>query len=314
MTNEERDLIEQFIARTGGTPAASGAFGAVPSAAPAQPLPPVDPEADAFIGQLFTKYPEARYRITQLAFVQEHALTAASARINELTQALNQARQAQQQAAPQGSPWGQGASAPPPPPQSRGFLSSLFGGAAGGAAAAPPPRQYAPPPPQYAPPQYAPPQYAPGMPPQMAQQSGTGFLGGALRTAAGVAGGVVAGEALMNLFSGHHDGGFGGMGGFGGQVSNPTTIIEEMPAQASPWSNPQGAPMGGVDPYDQGGAQKDPGYVDNTSWTDPNQGGGGGGWTDTTSAPVDTSWTDTSSSGGDDGGWTDTSSSDDNNS
>ena len=38
----------------------------------------------------------------------------------------------------------------------------------------------------------------------MFQRSGSGFLGSALTTAAGVAGGLVAGNALMSLFSGSH--------------------------------------------------------------------------------------------------------------
>ena len=40
----------------------------------------VDSEADALIGEMFNRYPEARYRLTQLAFVQEHALAEASNR------------------------------------------------------------------------------------------------------------------------------------------------------------------------------------------------------------------------------------------
>ena len=62
------------------------------------PLPPVDPEADRLIGDLFNRYPEARYRITQLAFVQEHALTEAQNRIQRLEWELQQAQQAAQQA------------------------------------------------------------------------------------------------------------------------------------------------------------------------------------------------------------------------
>ena len=67
MTNEERDLITRFIERVGG-PAASGGFASVPATTPsAQNLPPVDREADALLAELFQKYPEARYRITQVA-------------------------------------------------------------------------------------------------------------------------------------------------------------------------------------------------------------------------------------------------------
>src|SRR5690242_3432830 len=98
MTNEERDIISQFIARVGGAQAQSGfTSGSVP-ATQQPPLPPVDPEADQFIAQNFQRYPEARYRITQLAFVQEHALVEAQNRIKRLEWELQQAQNALQQA------------------------------------------------------------------------------------------------------------------------------------------------------------------------------------------------------------------------
>jgi hypothetical protein len=275
MTNEERDLIARFIQRVGGAPA--GGFGGSVPTAGAQPLPPVDPDADALLADLFTRFPEARYRITQMAFVQEHALAEAQNQISQLRWQIQNMQQAP--ATSPSSPWGQ-----PPiqsqqqqPPQ-RGFFDNLFGGRA-----APPQQpQYAPQPqPQYAPP---PPQYAPGYQPGMFQQPGSGFLGSALRTAAGVAGGVVAGNALMNLFSGGHQGyggGFGGAfggGGFGGPQMVENVTINEAP-QASPWGTPAAAP--GSDPYDAGGAPKDSGWAqpvsDDTDWQDTS----GGGWTDT---------------------------------
>jgi len=46
--------------------------GSVPATTTQPPLPPVDPEANALINQTFQRYPEAGYRMTQLAFVQEH--------------------------------------------------------------------------------------------------------------------------------------------------------------------------------------------------------------------------------------------------
>ena len=100
MTNEERDIITQFIARVSGVqaPAQPSFGGSVPATTPPA-LPPVDPEADRLIGDLFTRYPEARYRITQLAFVQEHALAEAQNRIQRLEWELQQAQQAAQQAA-----------------------------------------------------------------------------------------------------------------------------------------------------------------------------------------------------------------------
>ena len=57
MTNEERDIISQFIARVGGAPAPSGfAAGSVPATQSA-PLPPVDRDADTLIAQMFQRLP-----------------------------------------------------------------------------------------------------------------------------------------------------------------------------------------------------------------------------------------------------------------
>ena len=264
MTNEERDLITRFVERFDTAPKPGGFAGA---AAPA--APPIDRDADALIGQLFTQYPEARYRLTQLAFVQEHALAEAQNQINQLQYQIQQMKQAAPQ---QGSPWG--AAGQPVPQPSRGFFGGLFGGGQ-------------PPQPQYQPPQYAPPspQYAPGYQPGMFQRQGSGFLGSALTTAAGVAGGMVAGNMLMNMFSG--GGGHSsfasnetGGGGFGGFASAP---------DAGPWgAAPAAAP--GYDPYDVGGQAKEP-YQSPVS--DP------GGWQD--AGTIDS---------GDTGGWSDAGGSD----
>jgi hypothetical protein len=287
MTNEERDIITQFIARVGGAQAggqgtpAQGAFGGSVPATTAPPLAPVDPEADRLIAEQFTRFPEARYRLTQLAFIQEHALAEAQNRIQRMEWEVQQARQAAQQA--------QQAAQQQPPAGGGGFLSGLFGG---GARSAPPPQggpgpgwnqgpggpqgyQQAPPPPQY----------APGYQPGMFQRQGSGFLGSALTTAAGVAGGLVAGNALMSLFSGSHGMGGGFGGGFGGGAA---------PAAESPWGSAAAAP--------------DQGYIDQGTWTDPSVGGGttdpgyvdSGTW-DTSGAPDQSSWTD--NSGGTDPGW-----------
>lgn len=108
MNNEERDLISKFVARVSGAP--QGGFGSVPSTRPN--LPPIDPEADNFIAQEFQKYPEARYRITQMAVVQEAALVEAQNRIQQLQFQLQQAQQQLQQAQQQ-------------KPASSGFLGAL---------------------------------------------------------------------------------------------------------------------------------------------------------------------------------------------
>jgi hypothetical protein len=243
MTNEERDLITKFIQRVGGVqPGGFAASGGAPGGAP--PLPPVDPEADALIAELLARHPEARYRLTQTAFVQEQALVQAQNRIQRLEWELQQARQQAQGAQVGASPWG----APPQQAGNRGFFGGLFGG---GARQQPPPPQYAPPPPQY------PPGYNPGMFQQ--QRGGSGFLGGALATAAGVAGGMVAGNALMGLFSGGH--------GDAGSLASAPGELGTAAAAANPW----GGDAAASDPYAAGGDAKD--VADNSGWGNVEQGG-----------------------------------------
>ncbi len=213
MNDEERRIITQYVERVAGAapaPAAAPASpwggmggGSVPATQARPPLPPVDREADALISDLFTRYPEARYRLTQTAFVQEAALVEAQNRIRQLEWEVQNA-QSQAQSAQ----------------QSRG---GLFGGMFGGGARQQPPMA---PPPQ--------PVYPPGYNPGMLQQGrgGSGFLGTALTTAAGVAGGMVLGNMLMGALSGHggaaQAAGFESGGGFG-QEAVPTS---------SPWTDP----------------------------------------------------------------------------
>lgn len=128
---------------------------------------PRDAGAEQLIRQHLQNQPDAPYYMAQAILIQEAALKKLNARITELEN-----NQAQQQA----------------PQQSGGFLSGLFGGGS---------RQQQP-------------QQQPGWnspPPQYAQQPAaparsTGFLGGALQTAVGVAGGVVMADMLTSLF--HH--------------------------------------------------------------------------------------------------------------
>ena len=278
MTNEERDLIARFIARVAGAPQGGGFLGApggsVPQSQPA--LPPIDREADAFIAQQFQQYPEARYRITQTALVQEAAFAEAQNRIRRLEWELQQTQQAMQQSAQQA------------PQQSKGFFGSLFGGGQ-----QQPQRGFggqpgygqgfqptsAPPPPQY------PPNYQPGM---FQRSGGSGFLGSALTTAAGVAGGLVVGNALMNAFSGH---GGGEAGGFANSASSTTAFDGAGTDPTAGFSTDAGnsAPdpfaVGG-DPksYDDGAGFGGDGFTNQTSYDqggfdqggDPFGGGGGG--------------------------------------
>ncbi len=233
MTNEEQDLIARFIGRVAGQPQSGGfmaAPGSVPQAQP--PLPPIDAEADAFIAQQFQQYPQARYRITQTALVQEAAFAEAQNRIRRLEWELEQTRQQMQQQ--------------PAPQQSRGIFGGMFGGGQQNQGYQRPFQPSSPPPqPQY------PPNYQPGM---FQQGGGSSFLGSALTTAAGVAGGMVVGNALMNAFSGHGGGMGGGMAGGGmfgggGQMASNTGSVFDG-AGVSTVGDPT-AGFGGAPGYDQ---------------------------------------------------------------
>ena len=289
MTNEERDLITQFVSRVGGRPAASGFAASVPPVG-GPDLPPVEPQADALIADLFARYPEARYRITQLAFVQEHALAAATSQIQQMQAQMQQMQQqlAQQQQAAAPSPWGAAAQQPAAP---RGFLGGLFGG---GQQSAPPPQ------PQYAPQAYAPPppQYAPSYQPGMFQRSGPGFLGSALTAAAGVAGGIMAADAISGLFSSGHGG--AQAASFGGGFGQNPGLMQHDTGDASPWGTAAAS-----DSFDKGGTPKS---YDN-AWNQTQAPAQDSGWQDP--QQTDSGWQDASAGGGGgDSGWTDSSDSD----
>jgi hypothetical protein len=110
----------------------------------------------------------------------------------------------------------------------------------------------------------------------MFQRPGSGFLGSALTTAAGVAGGMVAGNALMDLFSGHH-----GMGGGFGGAGETVNVLPAGAVEASPWG---GGAAGQGSPWDNQG-----GVPDQGGW---GNGGGSSGWDNVSSNDA-----------GSDGGW-----------
>jgi hypothetical protein len=210
MTDEERQIISGFIARMGGQPQAAAP--GRPPATGGQPLPPVDPEADRLIAELFERHPEARFRITQTAFVQEHALREAQNRIQELEWQV-EATQAQAEAQ-----------------HSRGFFG--LGGA----------RQ------PNIPPRPTPLPAAPGAQAMAANQGRPGFLGGAMATAVGVAGGLLLGNALMSMFSG----------------SGAAEAATPDAAADSPWTNPATAAeqQYGAAPDEQKPAWDEPAHGD----------------------------------------------------
>lgn len=168
---------------------------------------PRDAEAERVIQAHIRQQPSAPYYMAQAMIIQEAALTKLNAQVQELQQQVQQLQQQAQTAKP----------------QSTGFLAGLFGGGTSqpepqrqasqgsqpipgtqGWGSQPQQQQYAQQPQQQALAQAAPQQ--------------PGFLGSALRTAAGVAGGVVLADMLTGMF--HHS-----------QPQEIVNIIEEPPVQ-----------------------------------------------------------------------------------
>jgi uncharacterized protein len=222
MNSEEQTLIDGLFSKLRQAEADSAAR---------------DPQAEARIKEHVTQQPTAPYYMTQTILVQEHAIKQLDATSKQLTEQVQQLQaQLQQTQAQLQQAQSQ------PAPSSGGFLSSIFGGSrdpqpqaqqpsfsqprpsspqqsSGGwrdsAPASPPPYNapqgnYAPPPQQ----QYQQPQ-APAAP------MGSGFLGGALKTAAGVAGGVMLAEGISSMF--HHN----------QQPQEIVEVIREEPSRAN---------------------------------------------------------------------------------
>jgi hypothetical protein len=174
MTPEERQLITGLFDRMRG-------YGA----------PEKDRDAEAVIGDAMRSTPDAAYMLVQSVLVQEHALQEAQRRIQDLEQQVRSAESAART------------------PGSGSFLGGLLGG--GRPASQPtttsvPPigSRAASPPPAYDDDDRRP--WSQGPPPQ--QQAGSpmggGFLRSAMATVAGVAGGMLAANAIGSLLGGGH--------------------------------------------------------------------------------------------------------------
>lgn len=209
MTPQERDVI-------------AGIFDRLRQAA----NQPRDPEAERFIADRLREQPYAVYAMAQSIYVQEQALANMQAQAEQLQAEVEQLRSQP--------------AAAPAPAQSGGFLSGIFGGGASqparsGSVPSFPQRGA----PQPASPQPASPPWGaqPGNPGQQgmaaapapgpwqnqqaqAPARGGGFMASALTTAAGVAGGMVAGNMLMNAFG-------------GGKSASEAKPGEAKPAEAS---------------------------------------------------------------------------------
>jgi hypothetical protein len=208
MSPEERQMLADLFERIRANAAA-----------------PRDPQAESFINDTVRQQPFAPYILAQTVLVQQQALEAAAKHVAEL-EAQTRASAPAQETSFLGS-LGRSlfGGAPPPPQRPSGYDAS---GYQRGAPQAPP--SYAPPPPAYAPP----PQ--PGPWGAAAAPQGGGFLSGALKTAAGVAGGVVLGNALENMIGGRGGGFFGGgnslLGGTGGGGETINNYYENAPDAA----------------------------------------------------------------------------------
>ncbi|WP_338574954.1 DUF2076 domain-containing protein [Pseudomonas canadensis] len=183
---------------------------------------PRDAQAEARIKEHMTRQPAAGYYMTQSILVQEHALKSLDAQNKQQAQQIQQLQDELQRAK----------SAQPAPASSGGFLSSIFGG---GGSRDQPPAQSAPPSSGGGWREPARPGFSQPAPQQNYQQPapaapvGSGFLGGAMKTAAGVAGGVLLAEGISSLFNHNSQ-----------QPQVVEEIIREEPAPASDngnWGN-----------------------------------------------------------------------------
>ncbi|AIR88257.1 DUF2076 domain-containing protein [Pseudomonas cremoricolorata] len=230
MNTEEQRLID-------------GLFGRIRQAE--DPAQPRDAQAQACIEAHLRQQPAAPYYMAQAILVQEAALKRLDEQNKQLQAELQQAK-----AEPRDSSNAGGGG---------GFLSSLFGAnnrqAAPSAPAQAPARPVTSAPngggwrdgPQSAAPAAA--QAAPAAAP--ARGAAGSFLGGAMQTAAGVAGGVLLAQGISSLFN------------HGSQPQEVVEVIEEAPAPASE--------QGGW--HDQAGQQQ---VADNADY-----GNGQGGFADT---------------------------------
>ncbi len=136
----------------------------------ARQSPPRDQEAEAYIGEQIARQPGAPYYMAQTIVVQEQALNAAQARIEQLERGTE------------------------PSPASGGLLSGIFGNSrqpSRSTRSVPSIGRTASPVSEEAGPQ--------GYP----RRAGGGFLAGAAQTAMGVAGGVLLGNAIAGMFGGN---------------------------------------------------------------------------------------------------------------
>ncbi|GLO30347.1 ABC transporter substrate-binding protein [Pseudomonas putida] len=224
MNTEEQTLID-------------GLFGRLKQAE--DPSQPRDAQAQACIEEHVRQQPAAPYYMAQAILVQEAAIKHLDEQNKQLEAELKQAR-AQAEAARAGSAPSNGGG---------GFLSSIFGSSGRNAAPAVQPQR-----PAAAPvasgggwrepsaPGFSQPQaQQPGFGAAPARSSASSFLGGAMQTAAGVAGGVLLAQGISSLFN--HN-------------SQPEEVVEVIKEEPAPASDSGG--------WNDSGAQQQ--VADNSGW------------------------------------------------
>lgn len=220
MNNEEQTLIDGLFAKLKQAESNSA---------------PRDAQAEARIKEHLAQQPGAPYYMAQAILVQEAAVNQLNRQVQQLQAELRQARAQPASAPAQGgggflsSIFGSGAREPTPPPRPSSFSRQPGDGWRDGPSSPPP---------------YSPPS---GQAP-----AGRGFLGGALQTAAGVAGGVLLAEGISSLF--HH--------------SQPQEIVEVIEQAPNPTDT--------ADQTDGGWGDDQQRVADNGDWSSDQ-----GGFTDT---------------------------------
>lgn len=177
MTPEERNLISGLFDRM-------RSYGTVEK----------EREADQMISSMVRQNPDSPYMLVQSVLIQDQALVTANDRVQQLESRVRDL-EANAEKAQQSS----GGS----------FLGGLFGGGSRPAATSVPTTRQAPPanspwgqpqPPQG---QYAPQPQGYGAPQAAPARAGGGFMAQAMTTAAGVAGGMLAANAITSMMHGH---------------------------------------------------------------------------------------------------------------
>ncbi|MCX7080722.1 MAG: DUF2076 domain-containing protein [Pseudomonas sp.] len=206
---------------------------------------PRDALAEARIKEHLARQPAAGYFMTQAILVQEAAIKSLDEQNKQLVQQNQQLTQQNQQLQAELQQAKAQVAAPAPAPSSGGggFLSSIFGGGSRDSQPAPAPsapastggwREPARPSfnaqPGVAPQQnFGAPQQNYAAPQQQAPAAaGSSFLGGALKTAAGVAGGVMLAQGISSLFHSNQ------------QPQEVVEVIKEEPAQVNDSGNDKG--------------------------------------------------------------------------